>query len=212
MNHTFHRHDIKIQQARSPRQIAKKAYSTASKKISLDDRRKRQHYHMRERLLIQNTMMKAEMMLNSQSSKLSNSKVALSCPFDNIKTPSRHHYPPPPPLSKPEQLSATLTSHTTKSQSFPAVTLKETSQQPCTTISPTPSLLTANTSLQKSSTASITPFHFLHSIINYLRLPFFELFRLPSFISWSTFLFTKRDRGSCLHSTRISMAANFTHK
>ncbi|CAO3583801.1 unnamed protein product [Absidia cylindrospora] len=212
MNHTFHRHDMKIQQTRSPRQIAKKAYSTASKKISIDDRRKRQHYHMRERLLIQNTMVKAEMVLNNESSKLSNSKVVLSYHFDNIKTQPRHHYPPPPPLSKPEQLSAPLTSHTTKSQSPPTVTLKETSQHTCTTISPTPSLLTANTILQKSSTASITPFHFLHSIINYLRLPFFELFRLPSFMSWSAFLFTRRDRGSCLHSTRISISANFTHK
>ncbi|KAI8344843.1 hypothetical protein BC941DRAFT_465046 [Chlamydoabsidia padenii] len=86
------------EQKRSPRQIASKAYSLATKKINGDDRRKRRIYHMRERLLIQNTMSSAKTLLNN--SNQSPMRVLLSDPYDYIQTSLSRtlHYPPPPPL------------------------------------------------------------------------------------------------------------------
>ncbi|KAG1112512.1 hypothetical protein G6F42_014721 [Rhizopus arrhizus] len=51
----------------SPRQIANKAYSLGCKKLDRDDKRSKQQYHVRERLLLCNTISKAEEMLNART-------------------------------------------------------------------------------------------------------------------------------------------------
>lgn len=50
----------------SPRQIANKAYTLAIKKLDRDDKRKKPQYSVRERLLLSNTMAKAEDVLNKK--------------------------------------------------------------------------------------------------------------------------------------------------
>ncbi|CEP07749.1 hypothetical protein [Parasitella parasitica] len=51
----------------SPRQIANKAYSLGCKKLDRDDKRSKQRYHVRERLLLCNTISKAEEVLNART-------------------------------------------------------------------------------------------------------------------------------------------------
>jgi hypothetical protein len=51
----------------SPRQIANKAYSLGCKKLERDDKRTKQQYHVRERLLIFNTIARAEEVLSSRT-------------------------------------------------------------------------------------------------------------------------------------------------
>lgn len=51
----------------SPRQIANKAYSLGCKKLDRDDKRSKQQYHVRERLLLCNTIAKAEEVLNART-------------------------------------------------------------------------------------------------------------------------------------------------
>ncbi|KAI8885576.1 hypothetical protein K501DRAFT_284263 [Backusella circina FSU 941] len=51
----------------SPRQIANKAYTLGCKKLERDDKRSKQNYHVRERLLLFNTIAKAEEVLNSRT-------------------------------------------------------------------------------------------------------------------------------------------------
>ncbi|KAI7862525.1 hypothetical protein BDF14DRAFT_1746085 [Spinellus fusiger] len=53
----------------SPRQIATKAYSLACKKLDRDDRRSRPRYTIRERLLLCNTINKAEDLLNKRTQR-----------------------------------------------------------------------------------------------------------------------------------------------
>lgn len=53
----------------SPRQMASKAYSLACKKLERDEKRHRPHYTVRERLLLYNTMNKAEEVLNKRSAR-----------------------------------------------------------------------------------------------------------------------------------------------
>jgi len=51
----------------SPRQVANKAYTLAIKKLDRDDKRRRPQYTVRERLLLSNTMNKAEDLLNKRT-------------------------------------------------------------------------------------------------------------------------------------------------
>ncbi|KAI8370683.1 uncharacterized protein BYT42DRAFT_583350 [Radiomyces spectabilis] len=51
----------------SPRQIANKAITLGCKKLDRDDKRSRPRYHMRERLLLCNTIAKAEEVLNQRT-------------------------------------------------------------------------------------------------------------------------------------------------
>lgn len=51
----------------SPRQVANKAYSLGCKKLDRDDKRSKQRYHVRERLLLCNTIAKAEEVLNART-------------------------------------------------------------------------------------------------------------------------------------------------
>lgn len=51
----------------SPRQIANKAYSLGCKKLDRDDKQSKQKYHVRERLLLCNTIAKAEEVLNART-------------------------------------------------------------------------------------------------------------------------------------------------
>lgn len=51
----------------SPRQIANKAYTLGCKKLDRDNKRSQHKYHIRERLLINNTISKAEEVLNTRT-------------------------------------------------------------------------------------------------------------------------------------------------
>lgn len=54
----------------SPRQVANKAYQLGMKKLDKDDKRKRPQYSVRERLLLSNTIVKAEEMLNKSKCRI----------------------------------------------------------------------------------------------------------------------------------------------
>ncbi|KAG1293907.1 hypothetical protein G6F62_009164 [Rhizopus arrhizus] len=53
----------------SPRQIANKAYTLGCKKLDRDDKRSHQRYHLRERLLLYNSIAKAEEVLNARTKR-----------------------------------------------------------------------------------------------------------------------------------------------
>lgn len=53
----------------SPRQVANKAYSLAIKKLDRDDKRSRPHYNVRERLLLCNTLSRAEQFLQKRTAR-----------------------------------------------------------------------------------------------------------------------------------------------
>ncbi|CAO3653123.1 unnamed protein product [Cunninghamella echinulata] len=53
----------------SPRQVANKAYSLAIKKLDKDDKRHKPKYHVRERLLLCNTLSKAEQFLQKRTAR-----------------------------------------------------------------------------------------------------------------------------------------------
>ncbi|GAN09754.1 hypothetical protein MAM1_0289d09286 [Mucor ambiguus] len=100
----------------SPRQVANKAYSLAIKKLDRDDKRRRPHYTVRERLLLSNTMAKAEDLLNKRTPR-SNRRVLASEFDDDLSIcPPATHIPPPAPIQvqpQPEEKPATPTSITT---------------------------------------------------------------------------------------------------
>lgn len=70
----------------SPRQVANKAYQLAIKKLDKDDKRKRPQYSVRERLLLSNTIVKAEEVLNK---KIDLNRKVLSFDDDDILPPSK---------------------------------------------------------------------------------------------------------------------------
>ncbi|KAI8886893.1 hypothetical protein K501DRAFT_283614 [Backusella circina FSU 941] len=81
----------------SPRQVANKAYTLATKKLDKDDKRRRPQYSIRERLLLSNTMTKAEEFLNKRNARITNCR-GLGCEVDDdvlILTP-----PPAPHTSR----------------------------------------------------------------------------------------------------------------
>lgn len=73
----------------SPRQIANKAYTLAIKKLDRDDKRRRPQYTVRERLLLSNTMAKAEDILNKKAQTKSTILLPAKCEEDTL-----------PPVSK----------------------------------------------------------------------------------------------------------------
>lgn len=83
----------------SPRQIANKAYSLAIKKLDKDDKRRRPQYTVRERLLLSNTMTRAEDLLNKRTSRLNRRVMAVEHEDEVVSSPI--HTPPPPPLPTP---------------------------------------------------------------------------------------------------------------
>ncbi|KAI7891102.1 uncharacterized protein EV154DRAFT_229503 [Mucor mucedo] len=80
----------------SPRQVANKAYSLAIKKLDKDDKRRRPQYTVRERLLLSNTMTRAEDLLNKRTSRLNRRVLAVEHEEEVVSSPI--HTPPPPPL------------------------------------------------------------------------------------------------------------------
>ncbi|KAI8079007.1 uncharacterized protein B0P05DRAFT_542025 [Gilbertella persicaria] len=72
--------------AMSPRQIANKAYSLAIKKLDKDEKRRRPQYSIREKLLLSNTMAKAESVLNKQLPR-SNRRVLAFEQDDDVLAP-----------------------------------------------------------------------------------------------------------------------------
>ncbi|SAL95722.1 hypothetical protein [Absidia glauca] len=171
-------------QARSPRQIANKAYSLATKKISFDDRRKRPHYHLRERLMIQHTMRKAKRVLSPNESF---SMRVLVHPYDTCQTPTlgseqAQHFPPPPAL--PLTFEAPPFSSTTflpplPSQSSETSSIKEEDTPVASEMTPTISA----TITPKSSFLVYPSFHISNSILHYIQWSFTNLLKhfTPSF-------------------------------
>ncbi|KAI8339672.1 hypothetical protein BC941DRAFT_421142 [Chlamydoabsidia padenii] len=156
-------------QARSPRQIANKAYTLATKKINFDDRRKKPHYHLRERLMIQHTMKKAKRVLNPEESF---SMRMLAHPADDFQTPimgaeRAQHYPPPSaPQPQPSEISSSIEQDDL--------------------------LITIPTPMQKSFPLLVSPsFQLSYSILHYIQWSFTSLFShfAPSFF-WSSFFFS----------------------
>ncbi|CAO3656280.1 unnamed protein product [Mucor fragilis] len=107
----------------SPRQVANKAYSLAVKKLDRDDKRRRPHYTVRERLLLSNTMTKAEDLLNKRTPRSNRRVLASEFDDDLIICPPATHIPPPAPFKaqpqaeeKPVTPASTITS--TSNQAF----------------------------------------------------------------------------------------------
>ncbi|GAA5809394.1 hypothetical protein MFLAVUS_002802 [Mucor flavus] len=82
----------------SPRQVANKAYSLAIKKLDKDDKRRRPQYSVRERLLLSNTMNKAEDVLNKRTTRLNRRVLSFESDEDVIPSPLDH--PPPAPVQE----------------------------------------------------------------------------------------------------------------
>ncbi|GAA5796504.1 hypothetical protein EDC94DRAFT_615186 [Helicostylum pulchrum] len=89
----------------SPRQVANKAYSLAIKKLDKDDKRRRPQYSVRERLLLSNTMNKAEDVLNKRTTRLNRRVLSFESDEDVIPSPLDH--PPPVTLFVQEQITVT---------------------------------------------------------------------------------------------------------
>lgn len=188
MNQPYKRRD----QARSPRQIASRAYNLATKKINNDDRRKRHVYHMRERLLIQKTMVTAKFLLKTSSNQ--HFKVALSDAYDDYQTPlsssqAPHHYPPPPfpshaavspPSQEPEAFGTQMGLSSPPSPSSP------------------PTLVPLVASSPKESSPSAL--HISQGLVHYLQWSLFDLLYYPPFIFWSSIFFLARE--DCPSSNR----------
>lgn len=85
----------------SPRQIANKAYTLGCKKLDRDDKRSKQKYHVRERLLINNTISKAEEVLNTRTRRTNRRVMAAEDEdedskdeFSLKKSQAQHHVSP----------------------------------------------------------------------------------------------------------------------
>ncbi|KAL0079896.1 hypothetical protein J3Q64DRAFT_1751673 [Phycomyces blakesleeanus] len=77
--------------AMSPRQVANKAYSLACKKLDRDDRRSRPRYNIRERLLLCNTINKAEDVLNKRTQRFNRRVLSIEDEdFGHSETPESH--------------------------------------------------------------------------------------------------------------------------
>lgn len=131
----------------SPRQVANKAYSLAIKKLDRDDKRRRPHYTVRERLLLSNTMTKAEDLLNKRTPRSNRRVLASEFDDDLIICPPATHIPPPAPIQVQPQaeekpVTPASTTASTSNQVFQALesnTLTTTSR----TEAPAPSLCMA---------------------------------------------------------------------
>lgn len=171
-------------QARSPRQIANKAYSLATKKISFDDRRKRPHYHLRERLMIQHTMRKAKRVLSPNESF---SMRVLVHPYDTFQNPTlgteqAQHFPPPPALpltSEVPPFSSTTFLPALPSQSSESYNSKGDDTPATSEMTPTISA----SFTPKSSFLVYPSFHISYSILHYIQWSFTNLLKhfTPSF-------------------------------
>ncbi len=84
----------------SPRQVANKALSLAVKKLDKDDKRRRPQYTVRERLLLSNTMARAEDVLNKRTPR-SNRRVLMGENDDDVLPPAKKMAIGPPPLVLP---------------------------------------------------------------------------------------------------------------
>lgn len=83
----------------SPRQVANKAYTLAIKKLDRDDKRRRPQYTVRERLLLSNTMAKAEDVLNKRTPRFN--RRVLACEVDDDILPPSKKMAMSPPSSAP---------------------------------------------------------------------------------------------------------------
>lgn len=73
----------------SPRQVANRAYSLAIKKLDKDDKRRRPQYTVRERLLLSNTMARAEDLLNKRTSRFNRRVLAVENDEEVIPPPAK---------------------------------------------------------------------------------------------------------------------------
>ncbi|KAI9489323.1 hypothetical protein BDB00DRAFT_941736 [Zychaea mexicana] len=83
----------------SPRQMATKAFSLACKKLDRDEKRRRPSYHIRERVLLYNTMNKADSVLNKRQTRTNRRVMAAEddeVGYDDPPQSNHHHqhYPP----------------------------------------------------------------------------------------------------------------------
>ncbi|KAI9258998.1 hypothetical protein BDA99DRAFT_538920 [Phascolomyces articulosus] len=83
----------------SPRQVASKAHSLACKKLDRDEKRRRPSYHIRERVLLNNTMIKADALLNKRQARTNRRVLAAEddeVGYDDPPQTQQHHqhYPP----------------------------------------------------------------------------------------------------------------------
>ncbi|CAO3657090.1 unnamed protein product [Mucor hiemalis] len=84
----------------SPRQVANKALSLAVKKLDKDDKRRRPQYTVRERLLLSNTMIRAEDLLNKRTTR-TNRRVMIGEDDDVLPPAKKMAIAPPPPVAAP---------------------------------------------------------------------------------------------------------------
>ncbi|KAL9560144.1 hypothetical protein PS6_000351 [Mucor atramentarius] len=141
----------------SPRQVANKAYSLAIKKLDRDDKRRRPHYTVRERLLLSNTMTKAEDVLNKRTPR-SNRRVLASEFDDDLSIcPPATHIPPPAPIQVQPQPQAeeklatpASTNTSTSNQAF------QSPESKTLTPTPTPIPATATATATATEVAAIT--------------------------------------------------------
>ncbi|KAK4513717.1 aminophospholipid translocase [Mucor velutinosus] len=125
----------------SPRQVANKAYSLAIKKLDRDDKRRRPHYTVRERLLLSNTMTKAEDLLNKRTPRSNRRVLASEFDDDLIICPPATHIPPPAPI----QVQPQPQPQAEEKPATPASTITPTSNQAFQPLESKTPTTTANT-------------------------------------------------------------------
>jgi hypothetical protein len=87
----------------SPRQVANKAYTLAIKKLDRDDKSRRPQYTVRERLLLSNTMSKAEDLLNKRTPRFNRRVLASEDHNEDYAPPAKKMALGPAPAPVQEQ-------------------------------------------------------------------------------------------------------------
>ncbi|KAI8975206.1 hypothetical protein BDF20DRAFT_877400 [Mycotypha africana] len=116
----------------SPRQIANKAYTLSSKKLNRDERQSKPQYSIRERLLISQTMLEAEALLNKRKARHNRRVMAFEDEDEYFMSRTERMTIPPPPQPLAQQVK-----NDTKTRShdiLPMEELDSTILTPSTTI------------------------------------------------------------------------------
>ncbi|KAI8140287.1 hypothetical protein BJV82DRAFT_581268 [Fennellomyces sp. T-0311] len=125
----------------SPRQVASKAYSLACKKLDRDERRRRPSYDVRERVLLYNTMNKADNVLNKPKARTNRRVLAAEddeVGYDDPPQCNQHHQHYPPHHHSPLALVSMTDEEDQPEDQEIQASLPQSQQSPVTTVSPPP--------------------------------------------------------------------------
>ncbi|KAF7725820.1 hypothetical protein EC973_009243 [Apophysomyces ossiformis] len=123
----FQQHRASSVASMSPRQVANKAYKLACTKLDRDEKRRRPQYTIRERVLLFNTIVKAEDVLSKRTQRFNRRVLAFEQDDDVVSSPS-------PAESK---ASSTKTKHEKVQEPKQDTLIQATLPQPVSSVSST---------------------------------------------------------------------------